>query len=278
MNNLATVEQSAPVKLPILAGGKVAAIIPRSVDEAFRLAEAFCIAGMVPDSYKGKDNRETASRVMMGIMKGAEVGLPPVTALSNIYIVNNRPSIFGDGALALVQARDDYAGCREWLTGTPETDGYTAHCEVKRRTAAGEIISTERQFSWGEAKRAALIGRGPWRQYPQRMLQMRARSWAIRDSYSDALSGLHIAEEVQDIAVKPEVVDTGFLDAGESATDWPNTARLLGDAVANLATEEALDAFLDASELQRAAMKDEAPELWKKLDDAINVKTTELSK
>src|SRR5690606_3367586 len=39
---------------------------------------------------------------------------------------------------------------------------------------------------------------GPWQQYPKRMLQWRARGWAIRDAAPHALFGM-TAEELRDI-------------------------------------------------------------------------------
>jgi len=273
--------ESAPItKLPIMAGGQVAAIVPKSVDEAFRLAEAFCIAGMVPDSYKGRDNRETASRVMLGIMKGAEVGLPPVTALSNIYIVNNRPSLWGDAALALVQHHSEYLGCVETIEGKPETDDHKATCTIRRKTVTGEVVTTVRSFSWADAKRAALTNKGPWRQYPQRMLAMRARAWCIRDSFADALSGLQIREEMEDVPQKPEQVEDGFLDEGlgpnASVVDWPTTQRMFLEAVSQIKTPADLDAFIDLSGEQRRVMQEEAPDLWAALDKAITDKSNAL--
>lgn len=283
MNKVATIEQqSAPItKLPILAGGNVAAIVPKSIDEAFRVAEAVCISGIVPDSYKGANQKETASRVMLGIMKGMEVGLPPITALSHIYIVNNRPTIWGDAALALVQHHAEYMGCLETIEGKPETDGFTAQCTIRRRTASGEVVTTVRAFSWADAKRASLVNKGPWRQYPQRMLAMRARAWCIRDSFADALSGLAIREEVEDMPVKPEEVDTGFLDAGTEAQglvtmDWPATLKLFLEAVSKCETQDALDAFLDVSDEQRRLMHEEAQALWMDLEKAITDKSNEL--
>lgn len=44
----------------------------------------------------------------------------------------------------------------------------------------------------------------PWYRYPKRMLQMRARSWALRDSCADILRGLSIREEVEDM---PQAAD-----------------------------------------------------------------------
>lgn len=275
--------ESAPItKLPILAGGNVTAIIPKSIDEAFRVAEAVCISGMVPDSYKGANNKETASRVMLGIMKGMEVGLPPITALSHIYIVNNRPTIWGDAALALVQHHPEYMGVVETVEGKPETDGFLAQCTIRRRTVTGEVVTTQRSFSWADAKRAALVNKGPWRQYPQRMLAMRARAWCIRDSFADALSGLQIREEIEDMpAAKSDGVDTSFLDAGTEpqglvTMDWPATLKLFMDAVSKCETQEALDAFLDVSDEQRRLMHEEAQPLWMDLDKAITEKSNAL--
>ena len=55
-------------------------------------------------------------------------------------------------------------------------------------------------------KKAGLWGKaGPWSQYPKRMLQMRARSFALRDKFADALSGLLMAEEVQDYSTTVDV-------------------------------------------------------------------------
>jgi hypothetical protein len=50
-----------------------------------------------------------------------------------------------------------------------------------------------------DAKRASLWGKsGPWTQYPKRMLQLRARGFALRDAFPDILRGLVTAEEAQD--------------------------------------------------------------------------------
>jgi len=55
------------------------------------------------------------------------------------------------------------------------------------------------RFSVEDAKRAGLWGKqGPWQAYPKRMLQMRARGFALRDAYPDVLKGLISTEEAQD--------------------------------------------------------------------------------
>ena len=62
-----------------------------------------------------------------------------------------------------------------------------------------------RTFSIAEARKARLLGKsGPWQDYRGRMLQMRARGFALRDGFADVLKGLNIREEVEDIPKEKE--------------------------------------------------------------------------
>ncbi len=184
-------------RLPaIAAGSKVQGIIPNDFDSAYRIAQAVCVAGMAP---RGLDTPEKA---FVAIMHGLEVGLAPMQALQSIAVINGRPSIWGDGAMGLVRSSGICESIREWVEG--EGDQRIAYCQAKRR---GEIQPVVGKFSVADAKLAGLWdkkGRNgeptPWVTYPDRMLQMRARAFALRDAFADVLRGLHIAEEAGDIA------------------------------------------------------------------------------
>ncbi|WP_068318977.1 recombinase RecT [Polycladidibacter hongkongensis] len=170
------------------SGGSVAAIVPETFDEVYRLASAAVAAKMTPNSI------DTPEKATIAIMQGLEVGMTPMVALQSIAVINGTPSIWGDGALGLIRGSGLCESIREWKEGTG--DQLTAYCEVKRK---GEAEPVTRSFSMDEAKAAQLLGKkGPWQQYPTRMLQMRARSWALRDGFADVLKGLAIAEEAQD--------------------------------------------------------------------------------
>lgn len=191
MSDLAT-QQTAP-RLPTLqSGGSVKAIVPQDFDGAWRIATAVVKAGMAP---KGLDTPEKA---MVAIMHGMEVGLTPMAALQSIAVVNGRPTIWGDGALGLVQGSGLMESHKEWFEGTGDTR--KALCTVKRK---GDPEIKHGEFSVTDAKKASLWGKsGPWSQYPDRMLKMRARGFALRDGFSDVLRGLGIAEEVQDTPMR----------------------------------------------------------------------------
>lgn len=193
---IATIEPEVAPRLPTLvSGGAVRAIVPQDFEGAWRIASAVCKASMAP---RGLDAPEKA---MVAILHGLEVGLTPMNALQSIAVINGRPTLWGDGALGLVQASGKMSSHKEWLEG--EGDKRKAICVVVRR---GDPEPKTGDFSVADAKKAGLWGKsGPWTQYSDRMLKMRARAFALRDGFSDVLRGLGIAEEVQDTPIR-EVV------------------------------------------------------------------------
>lgn len=188
---VAVPDQATVTRLPSLpAGGPVRPIVPQDFEGAWRIASAVCKARMAPRGL------EAPEQAMVAIMHGLEVGLTPMNALQSIAVVNGRPTVWGDGAIALVRG----SGLLEWMEekyeGQEGSDAFKAVCLVKRK---GEPKPVRGEFSVADAKKAGLWGKsGPWQQYPKRMLQMRARAFALRDGFADVLKGLSIKEEVED--------------------------------------------------------------------------------
>lgn len=173
----------------LAAGNKALGIVPQNFDDCYRMAQLLAQSEIVPKDYRGKP-----ADCCVAILQGLEVGLSPLAALNSIAVINGRSAIWGDGALAVVRA----SGLLETFSETDENN--TATCTIKRK---GEATPTVRTFSQEDAKIAGLADKaGPWKQYPKRMRQMRARSWALRDGFADVLKGLYIAEEAQDIAMR----------------------------------------------------------------------------
>jgi hypothetical protein len=174
-------------------------LAPQNMTEAMEYSKILATSNMVPAGYKGKPQD-----ILVAIGWGYEVGLQPMQALQNIAVINGKPSVYGDAALALVKADSRCAGVKEWIEG--EGDDMTAHCLVKRRYNE-DMEETVATFSVMDAKQARLWGKqGPWQQYPKRMLAMRARGFAIRDAFPDAMKGMITAEEAQDYPTAPRDV------------------------------------------------------------------------
>ena len=162
---------------------------PTTITEAIQFSEMLASSQMVPKQYQGKPQD-----IMVCVQWGMELGLAPLQALQNIAVINGKPSVYGDAAMALVQASPLCEGVEEFIEGEGTTNPI-AVC-VAHRKGRKPVRST---FSVEDAKRAGLWGKqGPWQAYPKRMLAMRARGFALRDAFPDVLKGLITAEEAQD--------------------------------------------------------------------------------
>jgi hypothetical protein len=159
------------------------------MSEAMQFSEMLASSSMVPKAYQGK-----ANDVLVCVQWGYEMGLAPMQALQNIAVINGKPSVYGDAMMALVQASPVCEDVNEYF----ENEGTTNPVAVCVAVRKGRKPVTVR-FSVEDAKRAGLWGKGgPWTAYPKRMLQMRARGFALRDAFPDVLKGMITAEEAQD--------------------------------------------------------------------------------
>jgi hypothetical protein len=162
---------------------------PATLDEAMKFSEMLARSSMVPRAYQNK-----AEDILVACQWGREIGLAPMQALQNIAVINGKPSVYGDAAMALVQASAVCDGIEESFENE-DTMSMVAVCVAHRKNRKPVVA----RFSIADAQRAGLWNKqGPWTAYPKRMLQMRARGFALRDAFPDVLKGLITAEEAQD--------------------------------------------------------------------------------
>ena len=162
---------------------------PSTLGEAITFSQMLARSTMVP-----KDFQQRPENILVAIQWGREIGLGPLQALQNIAVINGRPSVWGDAMLALVRGSPSCSYVRESVEG--DGDEMEAVCRARRTGDPEDIVG---RFSVADAKKAGLWSKtGPWTQYPKRMLQMRARGFALRDAFPDVLRGVISAEEARD--------------------------------------------------------------------------------
>ena len=181
------VAKTAAIKAPINFGEQGVQLA--SLEDAFRFANAVAASGFAP---RGMEKPEA---ILVAIQLGAELGLTPMSALQNIAVINGRPAIYGDAALALVRSSGLLEVFREEEIGEVGKDTQGIKVTAKRK---GFDEATE-SFTVADAKLSKLWGKsGPWSDYPKRMLKFRARGFILRDLFGDVLKGLRTMEEVRD--------------------------------------------------------------------------------
>lgn len=222
--------------------------------QAWALADLLRNGDMVPSSYK------TDEQVVIGLMKAMEIGVSPISGLANIMIINNRPSVWGDLAQALVQRTGVWERhLKEELNGpAPGPDialdkwpnDYGFRFSIWRKGNPEPFVG---EYTVGRAKRAGLWGntkKVPWITDPISMLFNRARAFGIREGFADKLFGMGIIEEQRDFEQPGRAVDGGDLTPHVNlADDEPETEPAMPP---NYAERGAPESAQDERELEGA--------------------------
>ena len=171
-----------------LAPGKALAL--QNIGNAYAVADLLVKTGFAP---KGS----TVETAVVAMIHGNRLGLDPLAAVQGIAVVNGRPTLWGDQLAAVVKGNSVFGGERVEYFGT----GDEAGCRVTVWRKGDEANPTVETFTARDAKRAGLWGKtGPWTQYPRQMLFKRARAFAYRHAFPDALMGMRFREEEEDAA------------------------------------------------------------------------------
>lgn len=230
-------------------------LTPANLTEAMKIADILANSDFVPKDYQRKPGN-----ILVALQWGAEIGLQPLQALQNIACINGRPAIWGDAMLALVRQ----SGLLESID-EDQTDEI-ATCTIKRRGEKERVVT----FSMADAKRAGLSGKaGPWTQYPKRMMQSRARAYALRDIFPDVLKGMAVAEEEQDKQTLVDVTPQQPVPSKTASVRDKVAAKKQGQVIDQPTTVEPVEGGLEkvVSAIEVAASVEELAEYAKSFGD-----------
>lgn len=137
-----------------------------------------------------KGIRNSIPATAAAMLYGREVGLPPMTALSQIHVVDGRPGMSAEAMRALVLAAGHEIAFDETTAGI---------CRVRGRRRNSETW-TPIEWSIDMARGANLLRRGSaWEFYPRDMLIARATTALCRLLFPDVIHGFRSVEEIADM-------------------------------------------------------------------------------
>jgi hypothetical protein len=211
-------ETTAVAKPPVAANGS--ALTFNNIESLQRLAAYLHASRMLPKQY------DTPEKIGAGIQYAVQLGFRDswLLALRQIAVINGTPSMFGDLPLALARGSGLLEEFEEFLI---DKDGakicmenknifsefVAACCRVKRKG----YPPVEKLFTVNDAKTAGIFGANVWKVYPKRMIQMRARSIALKDEFADVLNGMSIGEYDHNTIIE-KVVDNIVVDSKPEET------------------------------------------------------------
>lgn len=184
---------------------------------SWKVAQKIANTPFVPTAFRGKPES-----VYAAVLYGEELGLGPMQSLTQIHVIEGKPSLAPEGMRGLVLK----AGHRIDVK-TASNDKVVLY---GRRADSGSEATVE--WTLKDAQLAGLAGRGAWKTYPRAMLLARATSELCRMLFADIIAGLsYTPEEVMSISgqeyvmVAPETPQTA-LDAPETPAE-PEPAEIV---------------------------------------------------
>src|SRR5262245_37212758 len=221
---------------------------PAEWQTVIEMARLMVPTGLLPASIK------TPEQAVVVILKGRELRVPPLHALSQIVVVNNKPACTAELMLALIY-RDfgDEAVIVEESTPTVCRVTYKRPAWRERRSFS---------FTLEDATTAGLAGKDTWKSYPQAMLRARAVSAVARLAFPDSIGGMHSPEELgasvavgEDGAV--EVVELPTVDVLPAVPISERSRAVIAEMDAAMAESEAAPPSL-RMEVEDAAARERA--------------------
>lgn len=195
-------------------GSALLPIYPTSIEEVYRLSKMALTAGMLKPQKTGygdnavyEDADAVLARGTMIIMQGMELGIPPMQSVQLLAMINGRIVAHSEAVPGLLLSKG-FKLSETW-SGTPMADDWT--CTIKLTRPDGQTFTGS--FSVADAKQAQLWDQSPtkisfgktkpndaaWFRYPKRMLKARALGFVGKDGGADALKGLMVREEMEDM-------------------------------------------------------------------------------
>ena len=162
----------APAALP--TGGDLNTLL--------QIGDMLVKSGLLPQTLRTKE----AAAVV--VMKGNELGLPPMAALEGISVVQGRAVIGAHLMLALVKRA--YGPGAIWVSETTND-----HCTISYRIpGVAEILSYT--YTMADARTAGLADKPTWRQHPAAMLRARAISATVKLAFPEVVGGMYVPGEI----------------------------------------------------------------------------------
>lgn len=180
-----------------VAGGSSLAIertnVLPSVSEMQVLGEL--AATLIPTGFLPSDIKNAGQAVAI-MLKGRELGVPPMYALSNIVIVKGKPTVSAEMMLALIHRDHGQRAIR-----VKESSDTT--CTVEYRQAGwSDVLSYS--YTIDMATKAGLLGNHAWKAYPAAMLRARCISAVARMAFPGSIAGMYTPGELGEEVIVSE--------------------------------------------------------------------------
>lgn len=179
-----------------------------SFQKAFDIGRQVASSQLVPQNYQGKP-----TDCVIAIDIANRMGVSPMFVMQNLYVVKGKPSWSGQACMSLIRGSGEFEKVRPVYIGEKGTDSWGCYIQARDKET-GEIvkgpevtISMAKAEKWYSKPDKYGNETSKWQTMPELMLSYRAAAFFARVYIPNALMGVSVEGEVEDIS-KPERVPT----------------------------------------------------------------------
>lgn len=172
-----------------------------SFKELWTIAQNLAKSEIIPDTYRGK-----TENVVIALDMANRMNVSPMMVMQNLFVVRGKPSWSGQACMTLIQASSKFKNVRPIYIGEKGADSWGCYIKAEYRDTGEHVhgpdvtIKMAKDEEWYDKKGSK------WQTMPELMLAYRAAAFFARVHIPNALMGVHVEGEAEDIQ-KPERVE-----------------------------------------------------------------------
>lgn len=169
--------------------------------EIYDIGKMFASSTLVPQAYQGKPMDCTIAVDMANRM-----GVSPMMVMQNLYVVKGKPSWSGQACMSLINGSGKFRNAHHVYTGERNTDSWGCYVEAVRVEDGKTIKGAE--VTMAMAKEESWTSNKKWHSMPELMLAYRASAFFARVHIPNALMGVSVEGEAEDITKSDRIETT----------------------------------------------------------------------
>lgn len=166
-----------------------------SFQALYDIGKMFASSALVPQNYQGKP-MDCAIAVDMA----NRMGVSPMMVMQNLYVVKGKPQWSGQACMSLIKGSGEFRNVRPVYTGERNTDSWGCYIQAVDRETREIIKGTEVTIAMAKAEGWYQKPGSKWQTMPELMLAYRAAAFFGRVYIPNALMGVNVEGEAEDIA------------------------------------------------------------------------------
>lgn len=163
----------------------------KSYQHALAVATKMSEAEIIPEAYRKKP-----ANILIALDMANRSGVSVMTIMQNMYIVKGKPAFSGAYVIAGINASGTYDQLRYRVTGKGDTLSCVAYATSK---ATGEIDEGP-AVTMDMVKAEGWLSNPKWKSMPELMIRYRAAAFFGRVYAPQIMMGMHMADEIEDLA------------------------------------------------------------------------------